>query len=367
MERRKVQEVGGGTFTVSIPLDWAESENISQGTVVDLHTHIDGLLVIQVGDRDVDPTGHVTIPTTDKDPDWLRRAVRAAYAAGFEEITFTPDDQFTDSQRKGVLQVARSLTGLTVTTENETELTLQALLDPEEVSVQQSVRQLRFIALGMHRDATAAMVGEGPTESLMTRDDEADRVYALIDRSFSRALSRLDEIDALGQSRPELFTLWYAVHELERIADHAERIMAIATELDDPIPVEQTDELETIAELAREVVESAVSVVIDDANLHTAKEALSLRDRVRERTATLNRRLFEISEADYRLTRVLDSLQRTAEHGSNIAERGIQAMIRRNKAEKATLQEEENEWNERETLSSQPEETAEEIADESTD
>lgn len=329
METRKIQEVGGGTFTVSLPQDWARSQELSQGDTVDLHTHIDGLLVVHPRNRETDSTGGVTIELRSTDSKQILQSLWAAYTAGYTEISLTTRDTFTSSQRRVAHEVANVLAGVTVTSTSEQEITSQVLLDSEEISVRQLVRQLSFVAISMHQAAMAAVADGRSDLDVADRDDQADRLFALTERSFARALSRLSEVDSLGMTRPQLFELWSTARDLERVADHAERIATIACEFDDPPDGEHVAALQSLAEDARDVVDYGVRGIVDDTETDTVREALELRTHVREEVANLDRRLFGDATADYRLARILDSVQRTAEHGGNIAERGLQRAIRR--------------------------------------
>lgn len=329
METRKIQTVGGGTYTVSLPKEWAKSMDVATGSVVNLHTHIDGLLVIQAQEREDEAPARVTVQVAHDNPERIERTLRAAYAAGSTEIILDATEAFTEEQRRVIERVTRNLTGVTVVDSSETQMTVRTLLDADEVSVRQSVRQLQFVTLSMHRDAIAVLTGDATLKGLADRDDQADRLYAMLDRYLARGVARLDEIDALGVTRSELFELWKIAHELERIADHAEGIVVIATRIDEPVEGSTADEIRDIARKARGIVEDAVSVTIGDADAETARQALNARDQVREETKALDRRLFNSSEGDYRLTRIIDSVRRTAEHGGNIAELGLRTAIRR--------------------------------------
>ncbi|WP_227380963.1 phosphate uptake regulator PhoU [Haladaptatus halobius] len=329
MKSRKIQKIGSGTFTVSLPPEWAKSENLSQGSIVDLHTHIDGGLVIQPRANENDLTEQVTIEVAHNDGKYITHLMQAAYTAGFDKVTLVAQESFTNAHRQAVNEAVSILSGVTISTESQTRITVQILLDPKEISVRQLVRQLKVVALSMHRNATATLSNEKTAASLADRDDYADRLYTLIDRSFERALLRLDEIDALGLTRTELFELWVTARELERIADHAEHISEITAEFDNLAKVTYTSEFQQIAQMARDIVEDAVSSILGDTDVNTAYRALTVRDQVREEAAALDRRLFEASSADYRLALVLNSLRRTAEQGGNIAERELQAVIRR--------------------------------------
>jgi phosphate uptake regulator len=329
METRKIQKVGSGTFTVSLPKSWAESEGITTGSVVNLHTHLDGLLVVQTEAHEDSTTERVTLRVDHGDPERLERTVRAAYAAGCRDVTLVAEAGFSDAQRNVLSTVARGLVGVTVAEESDNRVVVRTLLDPNEVSIRQSVRQLVFVTLSMHSDATAALAGETTAENLTDRDDQADRTFAMIARHVNRGVARLDEVDALGLARPDLFDLYVTARELERVADHAERIATVAASVEAPLDPDVADEIAEVAATARGAVEDAVAAVVDDVDADVALSALETRDQVRESVSALDRRLFEASDADYRVTHALDSLRRTAEHAGNIAETGLRTAIRR--------------------------------------
>ncbi|ACV46490.1 MULTISPECIES: phosphate signaling complex PhoU family protein [Halomicrobium] len=326
MDSRKIQTVGGGTYTVSLPKSWAREQSLEAGSVVDLHTHVDGVLVVEARETD-DGAGRVEVAVEDQRPVHLEQTLRAAYAAGASTVRFEAAGEFTDAQSRRIQSVTRTMTGVTIDERTAAQITVQSLVDAAEVSIPQSVRQLAFVALSMHRDATAALDGDGGPD-IADRDDQADRLAAMVDRHFGRALARLDEVDALGQRRPELLDCWRTACELERVADHAERIATTAAALEAP-PAESVDALTDLAQRARTVVEDGVGVVVDRTAAGAARDVLDRRDGVRERATAIERRLVDGADGDYRLVRVLDSLRRTAEHGGNIAEAGLRGAVRR--------------------------------------
>ncbi|QOS13921.1 PhoU domain protein (plasmid) [Haloferax gibbonsii] len=349
METRKIQQVSNGTFTVSLPREWADGEGITAGTVVNLHTHLDGMLVVQAPECEDDSSMQFTVTVGGSDADgadggvdpaggdFLEQTLRAAYAAGSKQVVIEADGTFDAEQRQAVRRVARNLVGVTITEESDTAVTVRNVLDANEVSIRQSVRQLQFVAVSMHRDATAALTGAAPLDGFAERDDRADRLFAMVDRHFTRGLDRLDEVDALGETRPELFRLHTAARELERVADQAERIAAVASAVPDPLPPAVADEVSELAELVPASLESAVQVALEGDDPDAAREALAARDRVCEGVADAERRLFEEVDADanYRFAHALHALERTAEHAGNVAEVGLRTAVRtRNMDEK---------------------------------
>jgi phosphate uptake regulator len=313
---------------VSLPKEWAESRDIDRGDTVNVHSHIDGILVIQARERDDDGPGAVTIPVTPEDAAELERSLRAAYAAGSTEVTFDAADGFTTEQRRKINRVARNLPGVSVAEESESSIRVRTLLNADEVSIRQSVRQLKFIALSMHRDATTPLTGETKPASLADRDDQADRLYAMIDRTFTRGIARLDQVDVLGLTRPELFELWAATHELERVADHAEALGTSVRQIDSSIDQSVLDEIDVIASRSRQVVSESVDALVGGEGIDSLHETLNTRDELREEISACAYQLSTSERNAERILPVLDRLRRTAEHGGNIAEFGLRRAVR---------------------------------------
>jgi len=334
MQTRKIQQVGGGTYTVSLPKEWATAADIEPGAVVALHSHIDGTLVVQTGVEAAD-SEPLTLSVADADPDSLERALRAAYTAGIDSIELEAPDGVSEVTRRHIERVTRELTGVTVTESGGDTIQVRSLLDVEEVSITQSVRQLQFAALSAHQAATTHLTAPTP-EAPGSRDSQTDRIAAMVDHYFQRGLDSLSVMDALGLTRPALFDRWVTARELARVADHADRIAAVADRLDDPVGAALADDVETLADRSRDLVQDAVGVVLDggettdrtdDAATDAVQGLLDERDQLCADVEEFDRRLFDSDGADYRLTHAVAALRGTAEAAGTVAEVGLQSLL----------------------------------------
>jgi len=328
METRKIQQVGGGTYTVSLPKEWANGADIEPGAAVALHSHIDGTLVIQPGTKSTEATTPLALSIDGADPKRLTHALRAAYAAGVDTVECTASEGITDDQQRTIERITRDLTGVTISESTAHTVRIRSLLDAEEVSIPQSVRQLQFTALSAHRDATDAVSGPTTVENPEARDDQADRLYTMVDRYFQRGLDSLSVMDALGLTRPSLFVHWVTARELERVADHARRIAAVANRLESPVGQPIGREFDDVADRARTLVRDAVAAVVDGDDIAAVGTILDDCDRLREDVRALDRRLFETDDAPYRLTNALDALRRTADSATSIATLALRSRFR---------------------------------------
>jgi phosphate uptake regulator len=214
----------------------------------------------------------------------------------------------------------------------EERIAVRTLLDAGEVSVPQSVGQSKFVALSMHRTASAALVGETACvpDRLFDRDDEVDRLFRMVARHFNRSLVELGEIDDLGVDRWELFAYRETVRQLERVADHAVDVVRTADRLSSPPTGDVAGELRAVADDARTTVDDATAVVLSDAPVARAHEALDGYRAARDRIRALEERLRDDAPAvDPLVFRALGSLERTAANGANVARTALRATTRK--------------------------------------
>jgi phosphate uptake regulator len=311
---RKVQITGGSTYTVSIPKSWANAHGVDSGSAVHVYPFDDRLIIAHPnGDGSV---RRATINVGAVGEENLSEQIGAAYAAGSDEIVVESDTKFSTSERRVASQAFTDLVGMEIATETEQELTAKILLDSNEISLEGTIKQIRRIALSMHENAIEAVVHgdeETRSEHVISRDDEVDRLFALVSRQFYRILTDIREVSQLQADRRTAFTQFRTARQLERIADHAERIATIADKQTEPPDPDIGAELETLATDARRVVRTA----LDD----NAGEAMLRRDDVVGRLEDLDRRLYDShAETTYLHGQVLESIRRTAEYGGNIAE-----------------------------------------------
>ena len=309
---RTVQLAGGSTFTVSLPKEWAQARGVTPGTGVVVYPFDDRLVVAPDDDDDertaVIEADHLEAPA-------LRRRIRGAYAAGADVIEVRSKTGFTSSTRRTATETVAGLVGVEVAAETETGLTVRSLLDPAEVSLSDTIDQLRGLVVPMHREAVEAVVTDDAAfaERVADRDDDVDRLFALVSRQFYRVLADVREADHLESDRLGAFTAFRTARYLERVADHAERVAGVAERQSGAPEPAVADDLESLGADARAVLTAALNGDIDD--------ALRQRAALREDLDALDRRLYDDDdEAAYLYGRTVESVRRTAENGGNVAE-----------------------------------------------
>lgn len=160
MERRRVQEVGGGTVTVSLPHEWAKAHDVTSGTSVFLRPHADGVLELLIDPADADATETASIDPEPLGPAAAERLLRAAYRRGYDRIEVA-GEELPGATRAAVERRVRRLTGATITAEDETSIVVAVPMDPDAVSVEQTLASLIDATAAVFEQLSAALDPEG--------------------------------------------------------------------------------------------------------------------------------------------------------------------------------------------------------------
>ncbi|WP_436345951.1 PhoU domain-containing protein [Natronorubrum sp. FCH18a] len=314
---RKIQLTGNSTFVVSLPKEWALEQGLESGMSMFLYPHDDRVIAApeHVPGRD----RSVTIDATDGDERALLQRVRAAYATGSDRITVTGVSGLETDTRRELERAVGRLIGIEIQETTDDRLSIANLLDTGAVSLPQTVAQARQLALELYGDAIEALLYDDDelARRVRSRDDDVDRLFAFVSRGFHRGLEDVQDIDRLGTDRTVAFREYRTARQFERLADHADRIAAVA--LDQPGPPDEAlrGGIESVAAEIRCLVESALSGEVTAASDTYAA--------VDEDLAGLGRRLYDHRETDACLySPLLGSLRQIAEIGLTIAETRIE-------------------------------------------
>jgi phosphate uptake regulator len=332
METRKVQLSGGTTYTVSLPKPWAQEQGIEAGSVLYLHPDEDGTLHIESTAQRNTTRRSVSVGIESDDTERIRETINALYGLGFDEIALTDSTGHPSECRRTISSTVETLSGLEVRETTETTIVLQSLIDADNVAIRKNVLRLHLIMLAMHQDAVTAIVDNDNdlAQQVIERDNEADRLFAMVRRHFRRALMDLREVEKLGHSRAELFELYHVTRQFERVADHAVKIAKFAVRQPAAPSDWFTDEFAVVAACALDIVDAASDVILTGTDIKTAYDAITDHDDLSSELETFKRELYDHEtavEMQY-LDLLLDSVNRTAEYGVNVAEMAIQQRLR---------------------------------------
>ncbi|GAA0517093.1 Phosphate uptake regulator [Halorubrum aquaticum] len=321
---RKVQLTGGTTYTVSLPKGWANERSLDTGDTLHLYPKGGRLLLARPEAEGGRRT--VSVSATRYDPAGIERLVAAAYVAGADVVRVGGSPN--RAERAAVRDAVAGLVGIEIAEETAEAVVARTMLDVADLPPARTLERMADRTLTMHEEAVAAVLaGDGETgRRVRGQDDDVDRLFGLLSREFQRSLVEVPA-DAEGGLIP--FDHYAVARQLERVADHAEKIAEAADAIEEPPSDRVVADLDRLATDARTVVERAFSEAIGECDPRTLGAVVADADDLIEETRRVDRELYERELADgYVLATVLDSITRTVEYGVNVAEVGLRAALR---------------------------------------
>jgi phosphate uptake regulator len=327
-DTRKLQFTGGSTYIISLPKRWVDQNQLGKGSVIKLREEEGGLLSIIPSDTAVQQRSEeASIKVTSEDaPDAVIRKTVSAYLVGYSIIHLKGErqKQLSIKQRREIKSFSRNmLVGTEIVIDTPQELTLQVLLSYPELSVQSALRRMSIITASMQRDAMNALKGLDyqQAKEVADTDNEVDRFNLYIIRQLKTAIQNPRIIKEIGlQNARDCLGYRLATKSVERTADHAASIAENVLLIKNRFEAETYKKLEQMSNLAVSMFETAIEALfrqdyaLAEGIVEKTKEIASM-----EKEAVDASQKVDVEDAPY-LRLIIESIHRTAEYASDIAE-----------------------------------------------
>lgn len=327
-ETRKLQVTGGSTYILSLPKRWVTQNQLTKGSPLLVLEEEDGSLsIVSSKTKKLERSDEaiIRVSAADKPASLARKAV-AAYLVGYNtlHIKAQGQQQLSSKLRNYLKGFARQfLVGTEIVTDTPTDLILQVLLNYPELSIQSALRRMAIITSSMHKDAITALKNLDHTaaKAVIETDNEVDRFNLYIIRLLKLAVSKPQILKEIGLSNAK-HCLGYRLitKSVERTADHATKIAESILALREKVSADFIDKIEKMSTTAISMFESAIeSLFKGDFNLAEAViEQISQIAKL-EKEAVIVSHKFSAEEIAS-LSLLIESVRRTAEYASDIAE-----------------------------------------------
>ncbi|MEM3441472.1 MAG: phosphate uptake regulator PhoU [Candidatus Bathyarchaeia archaeon] len=327
-ETRKLQVTGGSTYILSLPKRWITQNQLTKGSPLIVREEEDGSLSIvssKFKKTEKQDEALIRVSAIDK-PEAVTRKAVAAYLVGYNilRIKAQGQQQLSSKLRNYLKGFARHfLVGTEIVIDTPTDLVLQVLLNYPELSVQSALRRMAIITASMHRDAIAALKSLDYTaaKAVIETDNEVDRFNLYIIRLLKLAVSKPQILKEIGLKNAK-HCLGYRLitKSIERTADHATKIAENMLALKEKVSEEFIEIIEKMSATAISMFEDAIeSLFKGDFNLaETVIEKIPQIVKL-EKDAVLASHEFGVEEIA-NLSLLIESVRRTAEYASDIAE-----------------------------------------------
>ena len=230
MELRKVQFTGGSSYVLTLPKEWIDAEKIKKNDSLGVEVQPDGALLITryIDQEPIQRTKEFDLADI-TEPAYLFRLLIGAYISGYTFIVIHSQQRLPPFVREVVRNFTQMTIGQEVIEETDTEIMLKDLLNPAEMPFDNTIKRMFMIVKTMHEDAITAIRSQNQTLSrdVSARDNDVDRLHWLIARQTNMILSNAALSRKMNVS-PIMALHYFTISRIiERIGDHAERIVFI--------------------------------------------------------------------------------------------------------------------------------------------
>lgn len=327
-EIRKIQFTGKSTYIVSLPKKWVSALGLKAGSQIIVSQQNSSLILTpkemvkpstQLAEANLKISGN-------DDPDTITREIISLYLVGYNFIRVrTNEERISALQRNAIKELTRKkLVGTEIISETPNEIKLQILVSYPELSVENALRRMCLIATSMHEDAIQALknLDKKLAHEVIQLDDEVDRFSLYIIRQLKAAVQKEKILKDIGLENPR-DSLGYRVivKFVERIADHAAKIAENVMSLEEKPNETILQTLSEMSAFAKTVFEDAIKSLfkrdyaVADQVISKAKTIAILENKVVKETQ------LKIKQTDIPSIRmIMESIRRTAEYASDIAE-----------------------------------------------
>jgi phosphate uptake regulator len=327
-ETRKLQVTGGSTYIISLPKRWITQNQLGKGSVITIRGEDGGALSIIPSDataKQESDEAVIRVSPKEISSSIIRKTV-STYLVGYNLINIRADkqQQLSPKQRNDIKEfVRRMLVGTEIVIDAPSELKLQVLLSYPELSVQSALRRMCIITSSMHKDAITALkeLDYQTAKGIIATDNEVDRFNLYIVRQLKTAIQNPRIIKEIGLANArDCLGYRLVTKSVERTADHAANIAENVLLIKKRLNAETLERVEKMSAISVSMFETAIEALFkQDFNLAESvvekiKDVVSL-----EKEVITSFQKTE-SEESTNLRLIIESIRRTAEYASDVAE-----------------------------------------------
>lgn len=269
MSHRKLQLIGGSTYSISLPKDWVAFHALAPGdelevTPFDQHT----LLLRPPGPpKPLETTFYVT---SDMSPDHVQRALITRYLQGYSTIHVASEDHLPSEYRLTLKNRVKYLIGLEIYGDKSDNMTFKVLLK-DDLTLTETIGQMLAVADSSFDDLEAYLAtgNQKLAADILQRDDEIDKFYHFILRMLSL-------------QRGYASVYWGIVaRQTEKVGDYLEDTAWQLTQTD----YRRVESEDTLASMTNDVHDlfRHTSDLVSEGNVHAINDVLAeAREKKRE-------------------------------------------------------------------------------------
>ena len=327
-DHRKIQFTGKSSYIVSLPKEWVNDNGLRQGDQVSINRNGRSILEIKplgITKSNSQESATIVISNNDSDESILRKLI-ALYFLHYQTIHIKPkSERITPSQRNTIRSAVKNiLMGAEITSDSTEGITIQVLINLVGLSVDGAFKRMLHLAKSMQDDVLLALK-EGNVElaqQVIDSDDDVDRFGFYIIRQLTIGVENDHMLEEMGFSKSrDCLGYRVIVKNIERLADHAERMAKDVLEFKKPINAKTFDRLKELSDYTLKLIDDSCLAMFKQ---DTGEAELTITNT--GKITKLEKKVFDTmksvknEEEIYRIRKIIENLRRISEYASDIGE-----------------------------------------------
>ncbi|MHA1147371.1 MAG: PhoU domain-containing protein [Promethearchaeota archaeon] len=332
IEHRKVQQTGGSSYIITLPIEWIKRQKILKNDTLGIIVQPDGNLLITPYLSSVE-----SLKTKKFDVDniennnFLFRLLIGAYIIGYSIIIIESSKKIELFVKECVEKFTQIAIGPEIIEESNNQIFIKDLLNPKEMPFEKTIKRIYVLAESMHEEAFFALKSrdEALAETVIKRDDNIDRLHWLVSRQAHIVIRDMILCQKMGITLAEANHYQQISRLLERIGDHAVKIAKNVILIINRESYEKQliERISTASKISLEILGKSMdawlqkNIIMANDNIEAVEELINECENI---TLDLNKIDVDSSIA---LSYIIESIQRTGEYAGDISEIIINGLI----------------------------------------
>ncbi len=217
MWRRKLQEQGRVSLSISLPKEWTKEFNLKKGDEIVLNEDIQGNLIVNSSKKTKDMKRKIHLPK--KIPN-LRSEILSYYLHGVREIKISDTKKIDSYIRIKIKKMISSLIGFEIMDDSSNEILVKDMLNYSQMSIKDLLKRILRILISMYEDTYEAIIKKdiSLSEGIVERDNEVNNLYLLTIKCIRSALA-FRTFEDINMDYIEYLDHIIVSRDLERIGD----------------------------------------------------------------------------------------------------------------------------------------------------
>ncbi len=319
---RRLQLIGGSTYTVSIPKTWVDELQLKKNSNIVLIKNSNESITLFHEEQEKKSHAVAIIKKTDSNES-IRRKIIAMYLSGYKIIEIKTKGMEISKSHKTALKglVRNTLMGTEIIESNPGKITLQVLTQLAQLSFDVALKRMYVTTTNMHQDVMVSLneLDLETAEEVIKMDDEVDRFSLYLMRNLNLALENTQVLlDSGLKKSSDCLGHRTVVKCIERIADHTVLIAKKIKYLNSQIDKKTLKKIEQISKESLDIFENSITALSKMDYIVAEKVATSVSAVIENEKKLMDSIKTDENAAIIKL--ILEDIRRTAEYSRDISE-----------------------------------------------